>query len=246
MKNYYLGREEEYIASPQVWSFKFAKDIVNGINLCISNMAGGFPYECGGRVWKDSERLYLCGEWSNNTEEHRFIQECLLSYTSGFGAKRFGKSRFRKSVRPDFADFRLQWMLYCVWQKCKGNEDFRKLLLQIPQDAILVENTTSDKWDSANIWGCKNLELENKRANLATVLTERHKDLKRKERDHIINVETNKINNIGVWKGQNNIGKILMLCRDCIREKTEPQIDYDLLRRSNIYILGELLTFENC
>ena len=44
---------------------------------------------------------------------------------------------------------------------------------------------------------------------------------------------------------QNNIGKILMLCRDCIREGVEPPIDYDLLRRSNIYILGELLTFEN-
>ena len=243
MKNYYLGREEAYIANSQVWSFKYAKDIVNGINLCISNMAGGFPFECGGRVWKDSERLYLCGEWSNNTDEHRFIQECLLSYTSGFGAKRFGKSRFRKFVRPDFADFRLQWMIYCVWQKCKGNEDFRKLLLQIPQDAILVENTTTDKWDSADIWGCEIWELENKRANLATVLMERHKDLKRKERDYIINVETNKINDIGVWKGQNNIGKILMLCRDCIREETEPQIDYDLLRRSNIYILGELYTF---
>ena len=72
---------------------------------------------------------------------------------------------------------------------------------------------------------------------------ERHKDLKHKERDYIINVETNKINDIGVWKGQNNIGKILMLCRNCIQEGTEPQIDYDLLRRSNIYILGDLLTF---
>ncbi|MBR1550845.1 MAG: NADAR family protein [Muribaculaceae bacterium] len=243
MNNYYLGREEAYIASPQVWSFRNVDDIVNGINLRLSNMAGGFPFECGGRVWKDSERLYLCGEWSNNTDEHRFIQECLLSYTSGFGAKRFGKSRFKNIIRPDFSDFRLQWMLYCVWQKCKGNEDFRKLLLQISQNVILVENTTTDKWSSADIWGCKNWELVNKRANLATVLMERHQDLKRKERDYIINVETNKINDIGVWKGQNNIGKILMLWRDCIREGKEPQIDYDLLRRSNIYILGQLYTF---
>ena len=243
MKNYNLGCEEAYIASPQVWSFRNVDDIVNGINLRLSNMAGGFPFECGGRIWKDSERLYLCGEWSNNTDEHRFIQECLLSYTSGFGAKRFGKARFKNFIRPDFADFRLQWMLYCVWQKCKGNEDFRKLLLQIPKEVILVENTTIDKWSSAEIWGCKNWELVNKRANLETVLMERHKDLKHKERDHIINVETNKINDIGVWKGQNNIGKILMLCRNCIREGIEPQIDYDLLRRSNIYILGQLYTF---
>ena len=108
MSNIVLGREEAYIASPQVWTFRSVDDIVNGINLRFSNMAGGFPFECGGRVWKDSERLYLCGEWSNNTNEHRFIQECLLSYTSGFGAKRFGKSRFKNFIRPDFVNFRLQ------------------------------------------------------------------------------------------------------------------------------------------
>ena len=243
MKNYYLGREEAYIASPQVWSFRSVDDIVNGINLRLSNMAGGFPFECGGRVWKDSERLYLCGEWSNNTDEHRFIQECLLSYTSGFGAKRFGKSRFRNFIRPDFADFRLQWMLYCVWQKCKGNEDFRELLLQIPQDVVLVGNTTTDKWNSAEIWGCRNWELVNKRLNLETILMYNHKGMKQKDLKKLINVETNKINDIGVWRGQNNIGKILMLCRECIREGVEPPIDYDLLKRSNIYILGELLTF---
>lgn len=129
------------MTSSQVWSFRNMDDIVNDINLRLSNMAGGFPFECGGRVWTDSERLYLCGEWLNNTDEHRFIQECLLSYTSGFGAKRFGKAKFGNFIRPDFADF-------------------RKLLIQIPQDVIL-------------------------------------------------NVETNKINDIGGWKGQNNTGKAL-------------------------------------
>ena len=244
MKNYYLGREEAYIASPQVWSFRSVDDIVNGINLRLSNMAGGFPFESGGKVWKDSERLYLCGEWSSNTDEHRFIQECLLSYTSGFGAKRFGKSHFKNFIRPDFADFRLQWMLYCVWQKCKGNEDFRELLLQIPQEVVLVENTTTDKWSSAEIWGCKNEELWNKRLNLETILIHNHKGMKHKDLKHLINVETNKINNVGVWKGQNNIGKILMLCRDCLIEESEPEIDYDLLQQSNIYLFGKKLSFE--
>ena len=244
MKNYYLAREEAYIASRQVWSFRSVDDIVNGINLRLSNMAGGFPFESGGNVWKDSERLYLCGEWSSNTDEHRFIQECLLSYTSGFGAKRFGKSHFKNFIRPDFADFRLQWMLYCVWQKCKGNEDFRELLLQIPQEVVLVENTTTDKWSSAEIWGCKNEELWNKRLNLETILMHKHKDMKHKDLKHLINVETNKINNVGVWKGQNNIGKILMLCRDCLIERSELEIDYDLLQQSNIYLFGKKLSFE--
>lgn len=242
MKNYYLGREEAYIASPQVWSFINTDDIVNGINLRLSNMAGGFPFELNGHHFTSSECLYLCGEWSNNTDEHKMIQDYLMQMVSGYACKRFGKAKFYKQVREDFPSFRLQWMLFCVWQKCKGNADFRQLLLSTG-DAILVENTTKDKWSSAEIWGCKNWELVNKRLNLETILMHNHKDMKRKDLKHLINVETNKINDIGVWKGQNNIGKILMLCRECIREGVEPPIDYDLLKRSNIYILGELLTF---
>lgn len=58
-----------------------------------------------------------------------------------------------------------------------------------------------------------------------------------------INLETNKINDVGEWRGQNNIGKILMICRDCIANGTEPPIDYELLRNANIHILGKKLTF---
>ncbi|MBO6296179.1 MAG: NADAR family protein [Prevotella sp.] len=242
MKNYYLGREEAYIDSPQVWSFINTDDIVNGINLRLSNMAGGFPFELNGHHFTSSECLYLCGEWSNNTDEHKMIQDYLMQMVSGYACKRFGKAKFYKQVREDFPSFRLQWMIFCVWQKCKGNADFRRLLLSTG-DAILVENTTKDKWNSAEIWGCRNWELVNKRLNLETILMHKNKDMKQKDLKHLINVETNKINDIGVWKGQNNIGKILMLCRKCIREGVEPPIDYDLLKRSNIYILGELLTF---
>lgn len=66
--------------------------------------------------------------------------------------------------------------------------------------------------------------------------------LKKKALEHLINVETNKINDIGEWRGQNNIGKILMICRDCLREGVEPEIDYELLRQHNIYLFGKLLT----
>ena len=59
----------------------------------------------------------------------------------------------------------------------------------------------------------------------------------------LINIETNKLNNIGEWKGQNNIGKILMLCRDSIKEGLEPTIDYDLLNRSNIFLFGKQVVF---
>ena len=243
MRNIILGQEEVYIASPNVWSFKKVNDIVNGINLRLSNMAGGFPFEFIGTTWTDSERLYLCGEFSDHTIKHRFIQQELLDAKSGYAAKRFVKARHRMEVREDFPSFRLQWMLFCVWQKCKGNQDFQKLLLSIPEDVTLVENTTTDRWESAEIWGCKNQALHNKRVKLEKELVNRHQGLSRSEMDSLVNLETNKINNVGEWRGQNNIGKILMICRDCIANGTEPKIDYELLRNSNIHILGQRLTF---
>ena len=243
IRNITLGQEEVYPATPNVWSFKKVDDIVNGINLRLSNMAGGFPFAFNGTTWTDSERLYLCGEYSNESVKHRVIQQELLDATSGYAAKRFVKAKYRKEVRADFPTFRLQWMLFCVWQKCKVNRDFQNLLLSIPDDVTLVENTTTDKWESAVIWGCKNQELHSKRVNLEKALIKRHQDLSKREMYTLINLETNKINDVGEWRGQNNIGKILMLCRDCIANATEPNIDYELLRNANIHLLGQKLTF---
>lgn len=243
MNNIILGQQEVYPANPNLWSFKKVDDIVNGINLRLSNMASGFPFEFNGTTWADSERLYLCGEYSDNTTSHRLIQQELIGSTSGYAAKRFIKSQYRKEVRDDFPTFRLQWMLFCVWQKCKGNLDFRELLLRIPKEVTLVENTTTDKWESAEIWGCKNLELHNSRTNLKKTLISRHKGWKKKDLDMLLNLETNKLNDVGEWRGQNNIGKILMICRHCIANGTEPLIDYELLRNANIHILGKKLTF---
>ena len=230
MKNYHLGREEVYPASSRIWSFKNAEDIVHGMNLRISNMAGGFPFECN-------------GEYSHNTDEHLSIQKELLSATSGYAAKRFFKAKHKKQVRSDFTTFRMQWMLFCVWAKCQGNADFRNLLLSIPDDAILVENTSSDNGGTAEIWGCKNKELKAARTALAKKLRAENSHMKKKDLDLLINVETNKLCDIGEWRGQNNIGKILMLCRDCLRNATEPTIDYELLNRSNIHLFGERITF---
>ena len=244
MEDFILGHEEVYAASPQIWSFKNVDDIVNGLNLRLSNMAGGFPFECGGIEWPDSERLYLCGEFSNNTDVHRSIQEELCSAKSGYAAKRFFKAKHKMQVRSDFKQFRLQWMLFCVWAKCQGNADFRDLLLSIPSDAILVENTTTDNGGSAEIWGCKNKELVKVRKSLANKLKAENSHLKKKALELLINVETNKLNDIGEWRGQNNIGKILLICRDCLQNGTEPTIDYGLLNNAEIHILGHRLKFE--
>lgn len=238
-----LGREESFKASPLVWSCKTVTNIVHGIELRLSNMAGGFPFMFAGREWKDSERLYLCGEYSDGTEQHTAIQEELLSATSGYAAKRFIKSKHRAQVRADFKTFRLQWMLYVVWQKCLGNADFRRLLLSIPQEVTLVENTTTDTGGSAEIWGCRNKELTAARKALAEEIESRGIHTTKKALEYAINVETNKIDSIGTWEGQNNMGKTLMICARALRTGQAPSIDYTLLEEANIHILGKRLTF---
>ena len=236
-----LGREEVYKASSRVWSFHKVDDIVEGINIKLSNMVGGFPFKFAGIEWRDSERLYLCGEFSSNTDEHNRIQSAIMSSKSGYAAKRFVKTPNKKSVRDDFSEFRLQWMLFCVWVKCLGNPDFRRLLLSIPNNVILVENTTTDNEGSAEIWGCKNRELMQERKKLGLRLREEHKDLKKKDLELFINIAINKLNNVGEWRGQNNIGKILMICKRCLENGIEPSIDYNLLSDAKIHLFGKVL-----
>lgn len=59
ISNLVLGREEVYKASPRIWSFKYVDDIVNSVNLCLSNMVGSFPFECCAYQWKDFGRILL-------------------------------------------------------------------------------------------------------------------------------------------------------------------------------------------
>lgn len=239
-----LDHEEVYDSSIQnVWPFKHVDDIVEGIKLDLCNMTSCYPFTVNGFRWRSSEELYLAGEFSNDTTEHLSIQEELRAAKSPYAAKRFVKGKHRKEVREDFPEFRTQWMLWCVWQKCKGNLDFRMKLLSIPDDVILVEETTTDTGGSGQIWGCSNRELVEARKAKAQSITEKHADLTKKNLAFLINVETNAIRKVGLFKGQNYIGKILMICRDCIKRGTEPQIDLNLLHSKNIYILGKRLTF---
>lgn len=89
------------------------------------------------------------------------------------------------------------------------------------------------------IWGCSNWELIKVRKELSKELSEKHSHLKKKDLKKLLNIELNKVRNVGLFEGQNNMGKILMICRDCLQNGTEPQIDLNLLASKGIYILGE-------
>lgn len=243
-----LGRVEHINASHfNCLSFAKASDMVNGINLRLSNMAGGYPFSFGGATWRDSETLYLCGEFSDSSEKHLLVQEDMQRQTSGFAAKRFIKKRNSNLIRQDFADFRIQWMLYFVWQKCMGNADFANLLLQLPDDAIIIEDTTKQHSDTKEVWGCTNTELAIRRAELKKKVTRQAKSdnpkISKAALKRLVNMEICKVNSFGVFVGQNNLGKILMICRDCLIQGVEPPIDYNLLETKDIHILGKRISF---
>ena len=243
-----LGRVENINASHfNCLSFAKASDMVNGINVRLSYMAGGYPFPFGGVTWRDSETLYLCGEFSDSSEKHLSVQEDMQRQTSGFAAKRFIKKRNSNLIRQDFADFRIQWMLYVVWQKCMGNADFANLLLKLPHDAIIIEDTTKQHGDTKEVWGCTNTELAIRRAELKKKVTRQAKSdnpkISKAALKRLVNMEICKVNSFGVFVGQNNLGKILMICRDCLIQGVEPPIDYNLLETKDIHILGKRISF---
>ena len=105
----------------------------------LGNMAGGFHFELFGMKWYSSEHLYLCGEWSLQTDRCIEAQQYVRKMPSGAWAWRCSKAKYGNDIRPDFASFMLQWMLWCVWQKCRLNEIFAKLLMSVPDDVVIVE-----------------------------------------------------------------------------------------------------------
>ena len=179
----------------------------------LGNMAGRFHFQLLDRIWYASEYLYLCGEWSLKTDICIEAQKYVLMMKSGAWAYRYSKAKYKKHIRPDFPTFRLQWMLWCVWQKCQLNQArkvgqkhypdqcFANLLMSVPDDVVIAEVENNDP-----VWAT--------RAN---------------ESGHLC--------------GGNAMGKILTICRRHLLNGTAPAIDTDLLNASDIHILGKRIQF---
>lgn len=185
----------------KVLTYSHPHDICDGIDLHLGNQAMGYPFTSLGHNWKAVEYLYLCGEWSWEGEDAMAIQEDVLTAKSGYAAAAYKRSKFKKRRRADYETFRDQWMLWCVWQKCLGNEAYRNHLLSLPDDRIIIEVIKRDKVWAA--WPDDN----------------------------------------GIYHGANGMGKILTICRRCLKEGTSPGINTILLNSKGIYILGERVQF---
>lgn len=234
-----LERNENYDASKlNCWDFCKGTDIKEGIEMKFGNMLGDFPFVVNGVTFKCSEMLYLCGEFSNNGEESIQIQNDIIASNNGFTAKKLIKNKHKDKIRVDFNAFRVQWMLWVVWQKTKGNNAFQKLLLSIPDDAVIIENSSCQTSATAKVWGCKNMELKRTRAKLKKDIENTSGHMKRKDVERLLSVELNKVTGVGTFVGENNMGKILMLCRDALQKNIEPDINYRLLSEHDIFLFG--------
>ena len=234
---------EAYNASTMnCYAFRRGTDTKEGIVLSLGNMVSGYPFEIEGIRFENSECAYIAGAFSQGTPLHLALQLELAVCCNGFMAKKGISKPHEDDKRADWESFNVQWMLYVVWQKCLGNSDFRKLLLSLPEDAVIIEDSTFQAGRTATVWGTRNAELkkrlnaykkELKAQGMSKAAIKRALDAKR----------LGEWSTIGEFVGQNVMGKILMMCHKALVEGVEPAIDYTLLRNAHINLLGKEITF---
>lgn len=245
-----LDRVETYDATVQnCWSFRNAGDVRDGVVLDLGNMVSGYEFDMLGQHFLNSEAAYIAGAYSLEGEQYADIQRMLSTWDNGYTAKavfRKQHNEYTRLIRQDWTQFNIQWMLLVMWEKCKSNSAFRDILLSIPRDAVIIENSTDVGTEdptksTSTIWGCWNRELMDARYVIEEDVANRTSAKSKKEIEYRQMVERNKINHIGIWHGKNLMGKIHKLCQIALLTNTEPPIDYKLLGLNNVYLNQKIL-----
>lgn len=235
------------------WAFKTSKDTKGGITLDLGNQCSGYPFTMNGHTFHTSESAYLCGQFSNNTAQCQEVQQRLHRETNGYTAKKYIKNAHKELIRDDWDSFRAEWMMYVIWSKCKDNRAFAEKLMQIPREAVIIENSTTVHEGTNVYWGCINQEIEQARDKVAKYTELKYQNdirlgkIRKKDVDIDAEVQRarDEIQHIGTFSnGRNYMGKILKRCQLALLDGIEPQINYERLRSKQIYLFGELLRFD--
>lgn len=243
----YKEKEERYDASRYLcYAFRRKQDKHKDVEIPLGNMNSGFPFKIGHTEYPTSEHAYIMGLFSDDTERHLNIQRALLAEPNGYLAKKNVRKRNETYGRKDWAEFNVEWMLYCVWQKVQGNKEFRDLLLSIPQGATIIENSTfqqkpKEGEDKAAFWGCRN-DLQKAFHKIVQQYVTKQGGSSA-EQDRKVLEYMNDCCNYGEFVGHNTMGKILMIVKKCLHEGTEPDINYDLLTDKSIHLFGTPVSF---
>ena len=239
----FLVREEAYEASSlNCFAFRHGYDVRQGLSLSLGNMVRGFGFDLQGIHFHNSECAYIAGAFSYGTDAHLAIQRQLVVCDNGYAAKKSIRKPYESLKRSDWERFNVQWMLYVVWQKCLGNGAFRNLLLSFPKDAVIIEDSTFQRGSTATVWGTRNVELKRRLNAYKKVLKAQGmcKAAIKREQDRM---RLGEWSTTGIFRGQNLMGKILMVCKQALEQGAEPPIDYALLQDAHINLLGRELTF---
>lgn len=242
-----LFKWEQYVTSKiYTWSFRKSDDEKGEITNDLGNMCQGYPFNVCGERFLNSECAYISGMFSQNSGKAIEIQRELQKSDNGYEAKKAIRRKYEQVGlgREDWETFNVQWMLFVVWQKVTQNKEFAEKLRKIPPYAVIVENSTFQKGETATFWGMKNEAIKEAIPIIETAAEVEGFTAKKKDLDKVKMEARNGVNHIGTWEGVNCMGKILTICKHCRETGTEPPIDYDLLRSKKIYLFGKLLTFD--
>lgn len=242
-----LFKQEQYDTSKiYTWSFRKSDDEKEDIINDLGNMCKGYPFNVCGELFLNSESAYISGLFSQNTSKAIEIQRELQKSDNGYEAKKSIRRKYEQVglSRADWNSYNVQWMLFVVWQKITQNKEFAEKLKKIPPYAMIIENSSFQKTETATFWGMKNEAIKEAIPLFETASEIESFTKNKKNMDKAKMEARNSVNHIGIWEGVNCMGKILTICKHCLETGTQPPIDYELLRSKKIHLFGKLLTFE--
>lgn len=237
-----------------VWAFRKSEDVVKNEGEEVENKLGNMA-ACKFKVtidndeyiFSNSEALYICGMFSHNTAEHNEIQKALFEEKSGYSAKKNVRRKNEDKKRADWNDYNVEWMKWVILQKVQGSAAFRDLLLKIPSNAIIVENSTFQQKkenDTSAFWGARNEELKTATKTVENYIDFTHPYEKKAITDRLKMKARNELQYIGKYVGVNCMGGILKMAQLYLLNGTPMPIDYDLLNSKYIHLFGHLLQFK--
>lgn len=233
----------------ECWSFNSKTDVRDGISLQLGNMANGYGVEILGIQFPNSEIPYQLAIFKDDAVK---VQEEIINPEKGWlynGLKMkrkfiYSQEHWKDRRDTEFEDGKemwcFEWMKFVIWQKVKQNQGFRDILLSIPRNAIIIEQAQKKPTKTPSMWGAWNEDLlaERKIVIRAAQVENGLGKTSQPVRDVIY-----KVNNVGVWIGENAMGQILTMAKLALNEGIQMPIDEQLLNDAKINWFGKVLHF---
>ena len=235
----------------ECWSFNSKTDVRDGVSLQLGNMANGYGVEILGKQFPNSEIPYQLAIFKDDAVK---VQEEIINPVKGWlynGLKMkrkfiYSQEHWKDRRDKEFEDGKelwcFEWMKWIVWEKVKQNQGFADILLAIPRNAIIIEQAQKKPTKKPSMWGAWNEDLlaERKIVIRAAQIENGLGKTSQPVKDVIY-----KVNNVGVWRGENAMGQILTMAKLALNEGIQMPIDTQMLNDAKINWFGKVLEFTN-